>query len=779
MGIYEASENTPLGAEERLVVPRPNCNCKDKVEFERIEQDMVEVAVVVLGGVERTVQVEGYVVPEELRFLAGGQRVHAGITSCFTQNMVDSSVYALVLAFAIDLAIFVCILISFPYYKNVRSRKLTPPPGVIWPKPTFFETEYPLMPLCRKVYNVTKAQFQAYCKPEGSLYLNFTKDLTLLLTGVGLVGCFVLVPLYAFGKENPDKEMDKTSFANISDNDKVTVVICFICLLLFSLIYYYFAYRYFREARESYTPSALETYPIHECGIQVLNIPFRLRPEEFNDRFRSKFNSILPGGVFDAFLLPDYEQLHDEYLRLLEVRERIKHYQFYEQINGSRAMIRVALASEKVDAINYYEEQEIVEIQRIKAHRVVGTVTCCGYGFVICNSPEVARKLMAEFHTEEEDEEMESAGWVLSPAPDPRDILWENMGSMPLLIRIKKYLITALFVLLFFILMSPPTVLALFGNVLSGLGLGSIFTAIMNQFLPTLLIFLYQRVLIPEVIKYLVNREHHVTNSELMKSRLEKYMLFSIIFIFLVPFLGLQVITFIYDLGSGNYDDWNANFVERTTLTGQFFSIYMIHMAFLSNGGDLLQLFKLVKLQYRLYGTITEEEKMKAFVPDRFNFPYHYSMSLTSLTICMTFSVVYPLIVPICVLYFVIRVSSTQYWVHKYNMLCFYYVDQVTIGAIGQYALTYYFLFILFFQLVTCGLLMLNGGLQFIIAGGVCMGGSVLIFIVFTQYREDIWRFAQEKQVDSEPDFNILRRESLEYKHLIDRDDSWLSPMAR
>ena len=692
--------------------------------------------------------------------------------------MVDSSVYALVLTFVIDFVLFLAILAYFPYYKNVRSRKLTPPPGVIWPKPTFFETEYPLMPLCRKVYNVTKEQFQVYCKPEGSLYLTFTQDIVYLLSGVSIIGLLVLVPLYAFGKENPDEEMDKTSFANISENDKITILVCFGCLFVFSVVYYYFAYRYFKEAKESYTPSALETYPIHECCIQVLNIPFRLRPEEYNDQFRSKFNSILPGGVFDAFLLPDYEQLHDEYLRLLEVRSRIVHYQYYEQINSSRALIRVALATEKVDALNYYEEQEYLTIERIRAHKVVGNVTNCGYGFVICNSPGIAQKLIEEF-PRELDEDMESHTWVLSQAPDPRDILWENMGSMPLLIRIKKYLITALFVLLFFILMSPPTVLALFGHVLTGLGLGSFFTALMNQFLPTLLIFLYQRVLIPEVIKYLVNREQHVTNSELMKSRLEKYMLFSIVFIFLVPFLGLQVITFIYDLGSGNYDDWNANFVERTTLTGQFFSVYMVHMAFLSNGGDLLQLFKLVKLQYRLYGTITEEEKMKAYVPDRFNFPYHYSMSLTCLTISMTFSVVYPIIVPICVLYFAIRVSSTQFCVHKYNMLCFYYVDQVTVGAIGQYALTYYFLFILFFQAVTCGLIMLNGGIPFIVAGGICLAASVIIFIIFTTKREEIWKFSREKQVETEPDFNILRRESQEYKHLIDRDESCLSPMAR
>jgi hypothetical protein len=441
-------------------------------------------------------------------------------------------------------------------------------------------------------------------------------------------------------------------------------------------------------------------------------------------------------------------------------------------------MIRVKLFTEKVDALNYYQEQEEISIGKVKSHRIVGKAFNCGYGFVVCNSKETAQTIMQQFQSSIEKNYMGCKEWELQPAPAPRDILWENMGSMPKLTFALKWMWTILFVILFMVVLSPPTVLALINTLLDTLGVTDLVAALLFQYLPSLVIFLYQRVLVPEVIKFMANREQHLTNSGVMKSRLEKYLLFNVIFAFIVPLLGLQAVDLIITFVKEDVSLWNERFAERLENTGQLFTIYIIHLAFLSNGFDLLQLMRIVRLRINLRGKITEQEKMRAYKPDRFNFGYHYAMSLTALLIVLSFSIVYPLIIPFGLLYFCIKVSASQYFTHKYNMLCFYYVDQVTSGDIGRYALNYFNAFILFFQLVTVGLLMLEGSKGLIIAGGVFITVSLVVFIMFLLFGERLCQVPIEPTYLEDPEITILYKEAIEYRHPVDRNSLWEQPIA-
>lgn len=438
-------------------------------------------------------------------------------------------------------------------------------------------------------------------------------------------------------------------------------------------------------------------------------------------------------------------------------------------------MIRVKLFTEKVDALNFYQEQEALSISIIKSHRVVGGAFNCGYGFVICNSKETAQTIISRFPSVavENKNYMECRDWVLQTAPSPKDILWENMGSIPAFVTARKCLWTVLFILLFMVILSPPTVLTLINALLDYIGMTDLVQALLFEYLPALVIFLYQRVLVPEIIKFMSNHEEHLTNSGVMKSRLEKYLLFNVVFTFIVPLVGLQLVEFILIFVREDVESWNEMFSRRLEETGNFFTIYIIHLAFLSNGFDLLQLARILRLQINLRGKITEQEKMRAYKPDRFNFGYHYAMSLTALLIIITFSIAYPLIVPFGLLYFVIK-----YYTHKYNMLCFYYVDQVTSGDIGRYALNYFNAFIVFFQLITAGLLMLEGSKLLIVTGGVFIGVSILTFVVFWVFGERMCLTPEETESLEDPETHILYKEAIEYRHPVDRSSDWERTLA-
>jgi len=321
-------------------------------------------------------------------------------------------------------------------------------------------------------------------------------------------------------------------------------------------------------------------------------------------------------------------------------------------------MIRVKLFTEKVDALNYYQEQEEKSIEKLKSHRVVARAFNCGYGFVICSSKETAETIIRLFPSSLEKNYMECSTWQLQSAPAPRDILWENMGSIPRLTQVLKWVWTILFVVLFMVVLSPPATLATIDSILDYFGVAELVAAMLFQYLPALVIFLFQRVIVPEVIKFMSNHEQHLTNSAVMKSRLEKYLLFNVMFAFIVPLLGLQAVDLVVTFVKEDLSSWNERFADRLQKTGQMFTIYIIHLAFLSNGFDLLQLARILRLQFNLRGKITEQEKMRAYKPDRFNFGYHYAMSLTALLIVLSFSIVYPLIIPFGLLYFFVKVRT-------------------------------------------------------------------------------------------------------------------------
>jgi len=321
-------------------------------------------------------------------------------------------------------------------------------------------------------------------------------------------------------------------------------------------------------------------------------------------------------------------------------------------------MIRVKLFTEKVDALNYYQEQEEKSIEKLKSHRVVARAFNCGYGFVICSSKETAETIIRLFPSSLEKNYMECSAWQLQSAPAPRDILWENMGSIPRLTQVLKWVWTILFVVLFMVVLSPPATLATIDSILDYFGVAELVAAMLFQYLPALVIFLFQRVIVPEVIKFMSNHEQHLTNSAVMKSRLEKYLLFNVMFAFIVPLLGLQAVDLVVTFVKEDLSSWNERFADRLQKTGQMFTIYIIHLAFLSNGFDLLQLARILRLQFNLRGKITEQEKMRAYKPDRFNFGYHYAMSLTALLIVLSFSIVYPLIIPFGLLYFFVKVRT-------------------------------------------------------------------------------------------------------------------------
>lgn len=99
----------------------------------------------------------------------------------------------------------------------------------------------------------------------------------------------------------------------------------------------------------------------------------------------------------------------------------------------------------------------------------------------------------------------------------------------------------------------------------------------------------------------------------------------------------------------------------------------------------------------------------------------NYTISLTSFLTVITFSVVFPLILPIGLLYF-----SLRYFIQKYNLLCLFAIPKEGLSRVaesGQYFLEFA---LVFFQLVTSLTFMLSQGEVYYVLGSLFALGTLV-----------------------------------------------------
>jgi calcium permeable stress-gated cation channel len=153
-----------------------------------------------------------------------------------------------------------------------------------------------------------------------------------------------------------------------------------------------------------------------------------------------------------------------------------------------------------VDALEYYKDQETHlagEVARLRASALNEPL---GIAFFTVSSTQVAQHMITHFKPSSH------RNWVLSYAPAPQDIFWENLSSDPINWYVKWVLVnTFLFIFLFF-LTTPLVVL----NFVNNTPLANATTAIIksspliSEFLPTLMLLILST-LMPVMVSYSVS----------------------------------------------------------------------------------------------------------------------------------------------------------------------------------------------------------------------------------------------------------------------------------
>lgn len=643
---------------------------------------------------------------------------------------MDDSVWALIIAILVDLLIFSLEFYLFSVYRTVRNRPVfLELEGKDVKVPVFSESDTPLMNLFRNVWNVPYEEIGFYCGLEGKLYLALHKVLAQSVALMAAIGCIVLIPIYYFGDSEIDKEMNMISMAHIIQNDdKMAVVLIY--FVLFSVIALGAIFLYYRQVYQAYSMPSELICTINKYTIEIRGLPQDVSPSDAAIEVKDLLCEQFPSDIQSVYVVPNLADSYVIHLEIEEAKKELLHYQEYVKSKGEKAMIRENFYSKQVDAIGFYQDK-IQELMKKYSEEIeLRKDQCSGYAYVLAKNPMTALKIVSTFKSNSRF--FNSDKWILSIAPAPSEINWSNISDFKKQVWIIRILLLVLFIIFFFLLVTPATLLQILIEVFEVMGLSTLTEGLMNQLLPSLILLLYQSAIVRHTVLSIVTKEQLGNKSEETVSAMFKYLLVMITYTFLVPLIGLQVYSLITDSFVGGFEEWQSGFANQAAFSGLFFTIFIVHLIFLKNGSDFMQIPKLIRVKFRQLRAVNDRERLMAYEAYEFRWAYEYGVSLSGFVIIISFSVAYPLILIIGVFFFMSR-----YFTAKYNMLCFYCTVKTTTGhKIPKVVISTLLIAILIFQIFTCAMIYLTESYIYFLLSTLLLVLSIIFFLILYHNRE-------------------------------------------
>lgn len=564
--------------------------------------------------------------------------------------MVDSSITSIISAIFIDSIIFGILFAVFLFYRKIRSPVFETESETFLKKSYINESEYDLIPLAQKIYSMSLTSVYSKIGEWGYLYLTLHKYIIYTFILYCLIAFPVLLVIYSLGSSDVDYDSSKIGISHvITDEDYLIAPIIFI--FVFSAFLSAFIYYYYSAATEDHPEELSQP---QRSVVKISKIPMNFPPEFINYKIKKLLMARHTKDVIKIYTIPYYEVSYQKYLKLQSLVEDLKGLQYKERQTGERPT-KLIKNFEKVDAIEYVE-RKIEELKKlIENSKEQGIYKNSGKAFVFCSNEKRAKQII-ELHIGN-DEVLRTADWKFKTSSNPQDIIWKNIGSRSKFSIISKILYNALFIFLFLMILTPSTFNYLIIGLVESIGGGVILKGIVGVYLPSLLLLVYQQVILPEAVEFLVTQEKHAYKHDEISSGLRKYLFYLIFYIFLYPLLGLKFVELV-KLFFDNSIDWEEEFANSINENGQFFTVLLIHECFIKNAWDLMVTGKYFKAKAKEVIATTEEEKALAYQAEDFKFDLELAISLNIFIMVCSFAVVYPLIVVPGLGFFMMRVRG-------------------------------------------------------------------------------------------------------------------------
>eukprot|EP01087_Luapelamoeba_hula_P016491 TRINITY_DN5073_c0_g1_i1.p1 TRINITY_DN5073_c0_g1~~TRINITY_DN5073_c0_g1_i1.p1 ORF type:complete len:875 (-),score=121.99 TRINITY_DN5073_c0_g1_i1:51-2675(-) len=562
--------------------------------------------------------------------------------------------------------------------------------------------------------------------PDCVVYLRLVRT-CLYITGVMLIGFVVLMIINDHGpnkdlpKDKPSKTagLDVYTMSNLGTDDPYMWA-HLVAAWLFSfgvyLAVYFNTTRYLSDKQKW----------LSRCTVREFTVLFQdLREDQSTGPQMTKWcEKWYPASVVSCNLVRTTPKLDEDRKLYLEYRDKLEGaaYELSKSKKGARPTTRAGgylwgyVGGTKVDAIDYYVQQ----MREIKA-RIEAALSCpiemypaTGSGLVTFDNTFIARAhhfptIAPPLSSLSPKSCTASSGVSAGPAPEPNDVLWDNMhiSAFSRTARgIGVFVLLALLVCFWGIPVAFVTGITQLENLsrLPGgsflediLDISSFVRGLVEGYLPPLVLTILAHLPI-YIIKFLVSLIGVPAASKQQKWVFNAYYYFMLLNVLLIGSLAGGAFAVLDEM-----IDHPASIADRLAQTLPKQSTYFICFLIIKGGAlpmELLRLVDWLKYMFKLHVLAkTPRQKLKLLDPGPYYYATHAAVHLFILTITLLFSVMAPLVIVFGFTYFLIA-----YYIDKYSMIFVYKKQWEAGGFIWDAAVPQFFVATLLFQVTMIGL---------------------------------------------------------------------------
>ncbi|KAJ3918471.1 DUF221-domain-containing protein [Lentinula edodes] len=560
-------------------------------------------------------------------------------------------------------------------------------------------------------------------------FLRFGRLMRWLFTGVTLLTCGILIPVNAIYnvKEVTSGNRDILSILTIRDvSGKIlfvhVAVSYLITFLIIGLVYIH--WKKMVELRRQWYRSPEYVQSFYARTLQVTQVPKKYQSDE---GIRAIFETYkVPYPTTSVHIgrkvgrLPELIEYHNTTVRELETY--LVKYLKNGTIGKKRPTIRIGgscgCGGQRKDAIDFYTEKLKRTEAAIEEYRnQIDTRKAENFGFASMAAVPYAHIVARQLRTKH------PKGTDIALAPNPKDIVWENMNKSPAEIRAKRMIGFLWLALVCFFNTVPLFIISILANLnaiksfvpfLRSWASASPATfALVSGVLPPTVSGIFGFFL-PVIMRWLSQFMGALTHSKLDRQVIAHYFAFLVISQ-LVIFTLIGVIfnaaeEIVSEIGEDSFKDIinnlntlpsviNATYINQSSYWLTFFPLRGFLIVF-----DLAQILNLVwiSIKTRLFGR-TPRDIREWTQPPEFQYAIHYSNTLFMASVGLVFAPLAPLVaLAACIVFWM---SS---WVNKYQLMFVYTTKVETGGRLWNLVINRLMFLVVFMQ----ALLVLTIGLQ-------------------------------------------------------------------
>ncbi|KAI8070476.1 hypothetical protein BC940DRAFT_339916 [Gongronella butleri] len=385
----------------------------------------------------------------------------------------------------------------------------------------------------------------------------------------------------------------------------------------------------------------------------------------------------------------------------------------------------LGVVGKHVDAIQYFTDKFNEADTMVVKARKYGKFLPTSVGFVTFEQP-MSASLAAQVL-------IDSTPFRLNAqlAPEPRDVIWENIAMHGRERYIRKVLMFGILIVLavfwvvpisiFSALTSESSLRSYFPWLMDLAEKNKILQQIIQYFLPTLSVVIFMAIL-PMILNGLSIIEGFPTRSEAEESTFSKYFFFLLVNVLLIFSISSALFKTLTDILE---DPTELANILATTLpqVSPFFVNYTIIHGFLMlpfqlllTGPVILQVF------HRIFTCKTPRDYAEVLAPRMYNYGWGYPMPVFLFVVMLVYSTVSPLILVFGTIYF-----SLSYLVVKYQLLYVYFHPYEVAGRMWPLVFSRIIIGLLLFEVLSIGLFVLNKAYTL----AVLLAPLVLLTLIF------------------------------------------------